>query len=101
MTALITRLSSRLAAVACALIAAMPAAEALPEIQAFRTEAGTRVLFVEAPEIPIVDVRFVFRAGAARDGKLAGVARLTNRLLEEGAGDLDASAFSRDRKSVV
>lgn len=95
MTALITRLSSRLAAVACALIAAMPAAEALPEIQAFRTEAGTRVLFVEAPEIPIVDVRFVFRAGAARDGKLAGVARLTNRLLEEGAGDLDASAFSR------
>lgn len=82
------------AVLAFALFVHASAAAALPAIESWRTEAGTKVLFVRAPEIPIVDIRFVFRAGAARDGALPGLARLTNRLLDEGAGQYDAREFS-------
>jgi zinc protease len=52
------------------------------------------VYFVPAAEIPMFDVRVVFAAGSARDGEHAGIANLVNGLLKEGAGALDADAFS-------
>ena len=59
-----------------------------PTVQEFKTQSGTRVLFVEAPELPIVDVKLVFDAGSARDGELKagqyGLASLTAQLLDEG-----------------
>lgn len=59
-----------------------------PTVQEFKTQSGTRVLFVEAPELPIVDVKLVFDAGSARDGELKsgqyGLASLTAQLLAEG-----------------
>jgi len=69
-------------------------AEAGPEIEHWTTDNGARVYFVEAPEIPILDVRFVFNAGSARDGDKAGLAQLTSQLLTEGAGDFDANEFN-------
>ncbi|MCW8928370.1 MAG: insulinase family protein, partial [Gammaproteobacteria bacterium] len=71
------------------------AALAVPEIQHWRTDNGARVYFVEAPELPMVDIRVVFDAGAARDGDLPGLAMLTNGMLEEGAGGLDADTIAR------
>jgi len=71
------------------------AVDALPEIRSWSTEKGARVLFVQAPELPMVDIRLVFRAGAARDGAQAGVASLTNALLDQGAGGLDADQIAR------
>ncbi len=65
-----------------------------PRIEQWQTSNGARVYFVAAPEIPMLDTRVVFAAGSARDGAHAGVAGLTNGLLNEGAGDLDADAFN-------
>ncbi|MCW8841750.1 MAG: insulinase family protein [Gammaproteobacteria bacterium] len=71
------------------------AALAVPDIQHWRTDNGARVYFVEAPELPMVDIRVVFDAGAARGGGLPGLAMLTNGMLEEGAGGLDADTIAR------
>ena len=49
-------------------------AQALPEIQSWTTKNGTRVLFVEAHELAMVDMRVVFDAGSARDAGKPGVA---------------------------
>ncbi len=65
-----------------------------PTIEQWQTSNGARVYFVAAPEIPMIDTRVVFAAGSARDGAHAGVANLTNGLLNEGAGELDANAFN-------
>jgi len=69
-------------------------AQALPEIQSWTTKNGTRVLFVEAHELPMLDIRVVFDAGSARDADQPGVASLTNALLDQGAAGLDAGAIA-------
>lgn len=68
---------------------------ALPDIQSWTTEKGARVLFVEAHELPMLDVRLVFDAGSARDGAQSGVAGLTNGLMDQGAAGLDADTIAR------
>jgi len=68
--------------------------QATPEIQTWNTENGTRVLFVAAPEIPMIDVHLVFAAGSARDGGRSGLAALTAAMLSEGAGDWGADAIA-------
>ncbi|MCU7941502.1 MAG: insulinase family protein [Candidatus Thiodiazotropha sp. (ex Cardiolucina cf. quadrata)] len=65
-------------------------ATAAPQIETWQTANGAKVLFVEAPEIEMVDVRIVFDAGSARDGGKQGVTSFTNSLLSEGAGDWNA-----------
>jgi zinc protease len=67
---------------------------ASPDIQHWQTDNGARVYFVEAPEVPLLDVRVVFDAGSARDGEAPGLAMLTNALVGEGAGDLDADGIA-------
>jgi len=63
-------------------------------IQHWSTSNGARVYFVAAPELPIVDLQVIFDAGAARDNNNGGAAILTNALLAEGAGGLDATQIS-------
>jgi len=63
-------------------------------IQHWTTDNGARVYFVAAPELPMVDLQIIFDAGAARDKGKAGTAVLTNGLLAEGAGDLNANQIS-------
>ena len=77
-----------------ALTLVSPALLAIPAIQNWTTSNGARVYFTQASEIPMVDVRVVFDAGAARDGELPGLAALTNSLLPEGAGKLDANMIA-------
>lgn len=59
-----------------------------PRVEDFKTKSGTRVLFVAAPELPIVDIRLTFDAGSARDVEIGsglyGLASLTAQLLDEG-----------------
>lgn len=69
-------------------------AEAGLTIQHWTTANGARVYFVQAPELPIVDVRAVFDAGSAKDEGKGGVAQLTNGLLGSGAGDLNADQIA-------
>lgn len=67
---------------------------AIPVPQHWTTANGARVYFMSATEVPIVDVRMVFDAGAARDNGKAGLAALTNSLLSEGAGQLNADQIA-------
>ncbi|MES9850525.1 MAG: pitrilysin family protein [Candidatus Thiodiazotropha sp. L084R] len=63
---------------------------ASPNIETWETSNGAKVLYVHAPEIPMVDVRVVFDAGSARDVDKPGITSFTNSLLTEGAGEWSA-----------
>lgn len=67
---------------------------ATPQIQNWTTANGARVYYIEAPELPMVDVRVVFDAGSARDGRLPGLALLTNGLLDSGIKGQDEEALA-------
>ncbi|MCP4284315.1 MAG: insulinase family protein [Gammaproteobacteria bacterium] len=73
---------------------------ASPEIQSWATLNGARVLFVTAPDLPMVDVRVVFDAGSARDGDTPGLADMTNSLLNDGAGSWDANQIAQRLEEV-
>jgi zinc protease len=83
-----TRLSLILLALFSGPLAASPA------IDTWTTANGARILFVEARQLPMVDVRIVFDAGSARDNDKAGLAALTGAVLTEGAGGLSAEQIS-------
>jgi len=87
------RLSAALALTTLALFVTAQALAA-PAIQSWTTANGARVLFVPAPEIPMLDVRVVFDAGSARDGDKPGLMTLVNSLLTEGAGEWDADSIA-------
>jgi zinc protease len=81
-----------LAALAMALSAA---AQAGVKIEHWVAPSGARVYFVEARDLPILDVEVDFSAGSAYDpASKAGLAGLTTGLLDAGAGDLDEDAIS-------
>lgn len=65
------------------------------DIRRWQTEAGSRVLFVRTEQLPMLDVRLVFDAGSARDGEQAGLASLTNSMLDQGADGLDVDEIAR------
>lgn len=71
-----------------------------PTVQEFKTQSGTRVLFVEAPELPIVDIQLVFDAGSARDSELKsgqyGLASITAQLLDEGTSSQTTDQISEN-----
>ena len=75
-------------------------ASASPDIQAWQSEQGAKVLFVENRILPMVDLRIVFDAAGSRDGELPGLAKLTNGLLAEGAAGRDAQAIAESFESV-
>lgn len=69
-------------------------------IQHWTTANGARVYFVEARELPMLDLRFVFDAGGARDGDLPGLASTANQMLDEGTATRDTSAIAADFERV-
>ncbi len=71
-----------------------------PKIQSWQTDNGAKVLFVEAPELPMLDIRVVFDAGSARDGDKPGVTAFTNSLLAEGAGPWNAQQIAERMERV-
>jgi len=70
------------------------------DIQHWRTESGARVYFVAADELPMVDARVVFDAGAARDDGQPGLAVMTNHMLMQGADGLDATEIAARLEDV-
>ena len=79
-----------------ALLLGLPlSAQAALTLQNWQTPQGTRVLFVESHELPMLDISVDFPAGSARDpaGK-AGLAHLTHGMLDQGAGGLTDTAIA-------
>ncbi|MEE9494582.1 MAG: pitrilysin family protein [Gammaproteobacteria bacterium] len=68
--------------------------QASPQIQQWETKNGARVLFVEAHDLPMLDINVVFDAGSARDDGAEGLASLTNALLTQGAAGLSADQIA-------
>ncbi len=56
------------------------------KIQTWKSSKGAKVMFVHAPQLPMIDIRLVFNAGSARDAAQPGIARLTNNMLTKSAG---------------
>lgn len=73
---------------------------ASPDIEHWTTHNGARVYYVHAPELPIVDLRLVFDAGAARDDDDPGLAIMTNGMLAEGAGGQSADQLAEQFESI-
>lgn len=88
------RMAIGLAAVlACA--AALPAHAILP-IQQWQTASGARVYFVENRDLPMLDVSVEFPAGSGYDtAAKAGVAAMTNHLLNLGADGMSEDEIAR------
>ncbi len=70
------------------------------DIVSWQTSNGARVLYVYAPQLPMVDVRVVFDAGSARDDGKPGLASMTNSMLELGAGKWDTNALAEQFDNV-
>lgn len=62
------------------------AAKKVLDIQTWQTKGGTKVYFVQAKQLPILDIQIAFAAGSARDEQRFGVAALTSEMLAQGAG---------------
>lgn len=78
-----------------ALLAASQLALAALPVQTWRTSRGSRVLFVEDHNIPMLDVKLVFDAGGRRvPFAKAGLASLTAGSLDAGAGDQDENQLA-------
>jgi zinc protease len=70
------------------------------EIQNWKTDNGVPVLFIEAHDLPIVDLRMSFLAASSRDADLPGQAGLVNGLLVEGSGELTAQQIALQFEQV-
>ncbi|MFF7706433.1 insulinase family protein [Pseudomonas sp. NPDC007930] len=64
-------------------------------IQRWNTANGSRVLFVEAHELPMFDLRLTFAAGSSQDGKTPGLGLMTNAMLNEGVAGKDVQAIAQ------
>ena len=87
-------------ALVCLLFQTTAGADSSVKIQTWQTDNGAKVLYVHAPQLPMVDVRVVFDAGSARDGSQAGLARLTSTMLSKGAGNWDTDALAERFDSI-
>ena len=66
------------------------------DIQEVTSPGGITAWLVQDDSLPLVSIKFTFEGGAALDPtEKAGTASLAASLLTEGAGDLDAQAFSK------
>jgi len=88
---------ARVLASALLLVASCPAAFGATHIEHWQTARGTRVYFVRAPELPMVQARLVLDAGSARDpSDLPGLASLTAGMLLAGTGTHDEEELARE-----
>ena len=69
-------------------------------IKNWQTDNGSKVIFVQADELPMLDVRVVFDAGSARDGKQPGLASFTNMMLDLGAGEWNTNEIAERMDSI-
>lgn len=77
-----------------------PTSEHSFNIKSWQTSKGAKVVFVQADELPMLDVRVVFDAGSARDGSLPGLASFTHTMLDKGAGDWTTDQIAERTDSI-
>lgn len=66
----------------------------------WQTPAGAPVFFVEAHEIPIVEIAVLFNAGSSQDGSHFGLAEITNLMIGLGTRKKNAEKIAKDFDEV-
>ena len=96
--------ATMMAALALAIIACWPSAsQATTKIQHLVTPGGISAWFVQDATVPVIAMQYAFDGGTSQDpAAKPGVATMVASLLDEGAGDLDSSAFHErlDRRAI-
>ncbi len=91
-----------LAVIAAALLALCVPAKAT-KIERVTSPGGIEFWFVRDGTVPLIAIEFAFRGGAVQDpDDKAGLAEMTVATLDEGAGDIDSTAFHArlERKAI-
>lgn len=70
------------------------------EVQAWQTSHGTQVRFVEARQLPMIDLIVLFNAGTSVDAEHSGLAALTMYMLDEGTERLNAEQFAEQTERL-
>ncbi|MEQ9815768.1 MAG: pitrilysin family protein [Azospirillaceae bacterium] len=80
--------------IAILILFSTPVVASAAEVQRVVSPGGIEAWLVESHDVPVIAVSFAFRGGNSqdRDG-LEGTANLLSLLLDEGAGELDSTAF--------
>jgi zinc protease len=88
-------------AVVVGLFAAIPESAAM-KIQELTTKSGIKAWLVEERAVPLLAMRFAFEGGNAQDplGR-EGLANFITGMFDEGAGDLDATAFQKRAEEIA
>lgn len=60
----------------------------------WQTAKGTRVVFYQAMEVPMLDISLAFAAGSAYDGEKFGLSSLTSNMINQGSFAMDASQIA-------
>ncbi|HWM81630.1 MAG TPA: pitrilysin family protein [Pseudolabrys sp.] len=92
-----------LALVGAGLLMLMPSLAHAVAIERIVSPSGIEAWLVREPAVPIIALNFSFAGGASQDtAEKAGTASLTTNMLDEGAGDLDSSAFHQrlERRAI-
>ncbi|NKB47716.1 MAG: insulinase family protein [Legionellales bacterium] len=74
--------------------------DSIIDIETWQTDQGATVLYVHAPEIPMMDILLGFDAGSARDEEQFGLAWLTGHLLTHGTENLTADQIAERFEEV-
>lgn len=78
------------------LLVLAPRIAAATDIQRVTSPAGIEIWLIEDHTVPVISLAFGFEGGTASDPKgKEGVATLLSGLMDEGAGDIDSSAFQQ------
>ena len=59
-------------------------------VSQYITKNGVKVLFFKSDNIPMIDIKITFDAGADKDKNLHGLSMLTHNLLDEGTSNMDS-----------
>ena len=62
----------------------------------WQTSQGTRVVYYQAMEVPMLDISIAFAAGSAYDGERFGLSALTTRLINQGNNGLNATTLAEN-----
>jgi zinc protease len=68
--------------------------ENIVNIQHWETSNKAQVYYVNLPQLPIIDIDVIFRAGSAYDGNNEGIAYLTTQMIGESAHNLNADQIA-------
>lgn len=72
------------------------------KIETVKSPGGVEAWLVRSDSVPLLSMRFAFEGGASQDPKgLEGLANFLTAMMDEGAGDLEASAFQEQQETLA